>query len=609
MIEYYDCTDQTGNVSFTVFEGSPECGIIGTAPDVNCTIDGDLVTVAGSYTNTTNTTVDAPRFYETLTADGYLKIVPFAKYDGYTDTTAWPYTLLDFRKYDYDSSALTIYPITVGSNQLYDSTISAVIQYIPPNDDIDSFSLADTTIDTILDISASCTSGLLGQDEYNMMLVVGYNSTFFKKSTWNCSGGTVASGVIFGDDLEVLLGASDYANAESMAVVSPNALEPLWKDSDKGTLNRFVFFGLDFGDTWAKYTGEMYARDNENFNFTFSEYNHTIQNTVSNAYPFGTYFYSCDAPRGYVFANGTGSGYITIDSTMEFHSVIVQNESDLSLAIDVRQQGVRLQQAQCTLDGQVVSSGTTGICTFTGLGPSDNYTVYVTKGLTRRTAVFAIGDYYASQQAGNPCGFGSTQQCSAFVDNGRVYTYIWDIDKEQDTVTAVASFLLLHGVYPIGGATGYWDGTEIGATDASGAVNFDIDYEFYPHTILFTQTAFYNASEVVCLGTDPFLVLMREKADGTYGDDTDAQQAKGINEISGMMSSPLMMGSLVVVSATISGAYVGGLPGGLGLGAASAVMMSLNGLFPWSFTLIMLFLAVLIGGAAWRQTLGGGGGP
>lgn len=375
----------------------------------------------------------------------------------------------------------------------------------------------------------------------------------------------------------------------------------MWKDTEHNSLNRLVWFSLDFGSsTWAKYNGEIYARDNENFNLTYSDYNQTIIGTVSSAYSYGQHSYNCDLPNGYVFVNNTGSGYINIQNPMEFHSIIVQDIQPVSLDLTVSEQATPVYNAQCILGGQIKTSGTDGICHFTNVPVNENATVYIQKGLTQRSVTVPIGDYYNSPISESGCGNGYGGQCSAFVDGNRTYKYSVDIEEPTVLVTVSTSFKDSFGdLYKINNATIYWDNIEKGSTD-NGKLNFEVPHEYYPHTILITHSKTFNKTETVCLEDNPFFIGLTLKSGTNKEDvvstDDELKHMGNYENLSDALLSPFVLGmAFLCIMMIIVVMLTGAIEIALVVGLVIMVGLVYFGALPIWFGLILIILTALAG--------------
>jgi len=237
-------------------------------------------------------------------------------------------------------------------------------------------------------------------------------------------------------------------------------INPLWKDTDSNTINRFAFFAIEFGSpTRPVYSGEIQIGDNENFMMEYNYTNYTLQHVVSNAYDYGTYFWQCDKPTNYTFVSNS-SGYIDINEPMETITLVLQKVIPLNLKVQLTKQSSPVVGAICLSDtGAMDVTGTDGICYFEELSEESEVGVNVTYQGIQRSATFPIGDYYNSE------GYGEGDICADFQDTGD-YIYSWDI--ENDKIRLGLTALTISELNPVSSADVYMDGTLVGVTDSSG---------------------------------------------------------------------------------------------------------------------------------------------
>ncbi len=608
----YGCGTTEGNVTFYAYEGSATCSAFGALPSIDCTINGDSYTIEASTSSEVNTTATVPSFKDADEfASGYWAI---DLHKGiYNDRESAD--IIMFKEEEH-TSQLTIRPtnpVEAGSwweylfgdnndDVLRDTNIAGVLRYNPPTGTVNNIPLTSVFLNTTFETAGVyCREGIFGfyADNYTMDFVVGINNTHFKRTRYNCLDGTASTTATYNTSVYTLLDdvGDNYAGQLETTI---NDFGSIWLDTETNSVNRFFYFRLDFEPgTRYMYGGDMLVGDNENFVMNYTYTNQTIEAITSDAYSYGTYYYSCEVPTGY-YSLTNSSGYLDIDEPMESVSVILQAVKVLNLDLSILNQLAPAVNAICTANissGAAVVSGSDGVCSFTNLAPSTVLDIDVNHFDLARSATFSIGDYYNSE------GYGNSQTCASF---DGTYTYTWDIANEYATfvVTAISKEAGAL-IYP---ANVYWDGELMGVTGSEGRLSFETDLEFNDHNLTLTHNQFSTKSVTVRLGDSPYTIEM--VGTGAYDAEVDASKPVGREEFLTIFSSPLFMAVLVIIAVGGVGMSMGGLAGGAFMSAISSALLHLTGMLPLSWVIIIVFLSIVVGfsGSAGglKRILGGG---
>lgn len=594
---YYTCGSNTGNVTFYAYEGSDSCGAYGSVPNVTCTIEGDTWTIPASTSNVVSTNETIPNFKDSEEyLSGYWQIHPWA------EEKETPDDMVVLMKAREHRSQLSLRPWNArggqdlweiyqgeGAGQVQDTYDAMIIRYESPSGSVANVPLNSIIINTTLELNdLPCRDELLwGVDNYTINWFVGVNATYFKRSGYQCVDG-VASVIspTYGTDLTAL-GLDDKGIVLAGKLKTAIAdFAPIWIDTEENTINRFAYFSLEFGsNTRAMYDGDLWLGDNENFLMNYNYTNYTLESVTSDAYGYGTYFYQCEIPSGFI-AVSNSSGYLTIDSPMESVSLILQKVVAIALNLTITREGTPATNAICTADisnGVVTTADTDGVCRFENIPIDTTIGVEVTHPGIHRSGTFQIGDYYNSE------GYGEGVSCASFQD-APDYLYSWDIEREFATFTAMVKSKA--SGLGVDNADVYWDDEKVGVTQ-NGQLTFNVGWEFVNHELVVIHSQFEVGNASVRLTDSPYTMSL--VGNSTYDADASALGTKTRADFLGMFSSMAFLGLILITATAGAGFMYGGLAGGAMAASMAAALMALTGMLPWSWGALIIFLGLVIG--------------
>ena len=620
-INYWGCTVKTGKVIFSAGVGpqNAECTYFEPIDAIPCYIAGDSYTLPKTNTTVTSQNITVPVFSDVIaiTDDRWV-----LRWHGQDVSSVTPDMELGLFKSTEHRSQLSLNVRSdvsydwwqpenyYGSGTIADTKYFFRMAYDPPGNNINTIDLNGVTINTTLvsDTTNCWCDSILGVviecHNWTSELVVGYNSTHFKRTDSSCLNGVRSESFDIFSDLSGELTQEQYNTAARVLTHNDHALDPLAIDTEEDVITRFflLWFEVQPG-TKALRDGEVVFGDNEQFLMAFNWTNYQKSSIGTDEYVYGNYSYLCVVPPGLDDLANNSWGYVIIDEPVEFINIKLQSKKDLTAEIELEYQGAPVPGAHCTSSstGEDATSGINGVCSFAYVAPNSDFPVYTAHYDKLLNATFQIGDYYNSQ------GFGSGETCRLF---DGLYSFNWDLELERLLINVQVN--MLKDGTPIKTATVLWDTVEYGSTDEGGRAEFRAPLNFGYHNLTVRHDCFLTEETRVTVknGKEKFYVFMTEAPNCDYHEDyAELEDVQSSDDVTALLGSKELMGVLIIVMSGMAGSAAG-VPGiALGMGGSSFLLMII-GFIPLLWALPLMLISALVAAAGFSGLLGGkkGGG-
>lgn len=605
-IDYWDCAPRVGSVFFTAYAGSDVCVAYESLPDLSCQIDGDTYVIPASSATESNVTSYVP-IYKLILEEyvDYWRIGFWPRlYDLSNDGFLIAYkskshaSQLSFGVVSPDEQ-ITLWEYLFGApiSNLVDVRQVFYVEYGVPGGNVDAIPLTSITLNTTLETGAmKCECQWWGScDNYTLEYVAGYNTTHWKYTNATCRSGTLTTNTPFlFDDITTTLTQQQIYTFNLLFNVENPEMAPIWKkgNASEGAVARSFMVWLVFhDDTDAVYVGDLTFGDNENFEMNFSLTTLTISGVESDKYAYGSYFYMCEKPPGFIVVEGNSNGWVTINEPIEYINLLLQEERSLWLELYLKYQGTNALNGICIANTGVVDvTGLDGLCNISSVSTYSRTNVSTTYFDTNRNATFCVGDFYNSE------GYGIGPRCRDFTG---AYVYEWELENELTNVEVTVK--MKDGTL-VTDASVYWDGTYLDTTLADGTALFEVSNVFCYHDLSIQHDCFRNNSATVRLVTanNKYEITVFERSGCNYLEDYVSQQPITTSEQAlGLMSNRNMLGVLVLIGAGYAGS-AGGLPGIALTLSAAALLLAFGNMIPWTWATLIIALSVILGAVSVR---------
>jgi hypothetical protein len=611
-----------GRVHFSAYEGaSGSCGNQQNLPDVTCSIDSSSCTAAYNATSELIGVDTSPYFYPADVAEmpngneyfwvinkqGEITFSPRNDQDVATLMNRATNRSLWLHAWNaqgcVSNNWITQYTcgfqtaIFGGTNQLHTYGTAYQLRYTIPNiDNLDK--LTSLTVNTTLYSTGGCKGFLQGGiQKWNITVIVGLNTTTYKKSQYTCDGGwgwgadAVAIPPVYGSNLNTLLaGTLMQTSIMAKAAQNPAWASPIFKDYEHNTLNRFFYYEQTFPNSAEVNERDFEFIDNENFHLT---YNYTLYNPQTcsvNDVGYGLRSWQCLAPNA-TYQAVMASGTVNITSPLTSITAIFQRQRDLYLSINTLQNGQSIAGVQCAGSGTVVySASQTGSQIYTCLWQVAANTIepviFSHLGQTA-SSLFPIGDYYNSQHYGIPEQ--NQTYCANFFNGDGTYHYWYDLANPNPSV-----IINVFDMYnqPITGASVKIDGFLVGGSDSAGIAKFTYPMDFIVHNVSASKVGYLTASvnkTVSELRSSVYVFRLAADTGSPFAPNTGGG-TQTTEQLFGLISSKMFVSMLILLAALGSGATVGASAGS-SLGGSLVAVAIVSAILTW---IGFMPLAVLI---------------